>query len=201
MTAARDHFPAHTPEYIAAKKAEGHGMANLNDQVSQWASPWATPTVQDASNTAGPSQFDRNSHPLNVQVVLAAPWSTPRASDGEKGSPQQSFGAGGTPLPAQAASTAQWPTPQAGTPAQNGYNEAGGTDFSRKIDVIEGLRETVNGRRSGPMQNSGLAQTEKRGALAPGFVFWLMGFPIEWRNCVSEAMQSWRRSPRKSSPR
>ena len=28
---ARDHFPAHTPEYIAAKKALGHGMANLND--------------------------------------------------------------------------------------------------------------------------------------------------------------------------
>ena len=30
---ARDHFPAHTPEYIAEKKAQGHGMANLNDQV------------------------------------------------------------------------------------------------------------------------------------------------------------------------
>lgn len=30
---ARDHFPAHTPEYVAAKKAQGHGMANLNDQV------------------------------------------------------------------------------------------------------------------------------------------------------------------------
>lgn len=28
---ARDHFPAHSPEYIAAKKAQGHGMANLND--------------------------------------------------------------------------------------------------------------------------------------------------------------------------
>ena len=28
---ARDHFPAHTPEYIAAKRALGHGMANLND--------------------------------------------------------------------------------------------------------------------------------------------------------------------------
>lgn len=28
---ARDHFPAHSKDYIAAKKAEGHGMANLND--------------------------------------------------------------------------------------------------------------------------------------------------------------------------
>jgi len=31
---ARDHFPAHKPEYIAAKKAQGHGMRNLNDEVS-----------------------------------------------------------------------------------------------------------------------------------------------------------------------
>jgi len=30
---ARDHFPAHKPEYIAAKKAQGHGMSNLNDAV------------------------------------------------------------------------------------------------------------------------------------------------------------------------
>lgn len=27
----RDHFPAHSPEYIAAKKAQGHGMSNLSD--------------------------------------------------------------------------------------------------------------------------------------------------------------------------
>lgn len=30
---ARDHFPAHSPDYIAEKKAQGHGMANLNDQI------------------------------------------------------------------------------------------------------------------------------------------------------------------------
>lgn len=35
---ARDHFPAHTEEYIAAKKAEGHGMANLNDEARLTAS-------------------------------------------------------------------------------------------------------------------------------------------------------------------
>lgn len=31
---ARDHFPPHTAERIAAKKAEGHGMRNLNDEVA-----------------------------------------------------------------------------------------------------------------------------------------------------------------------
>ena len=36
---ARDHFPAHTPEYIAAKKAIGHGMRNLNDETEHWQAP------------------------------------------------------------------------------------------------------------------------------------------------------------------
>jgi DNA (cytosine-5)-methyltransferase 1 len=31
---ARDHFPAHKPEYIEAKRAQGHGMSNLNDAVA-----------------------------------------------------------------------------------------------------------------------------------------------------------------------
>ena len=36
---ARDHFPAHTPDYIAAKKAQGHGMSNLNDSVGGQLNP------------------------------------------------------------------------------------------------------------------------------------------------------------------
>ena len=36
---ARDHFPPHSPEYIAKKKAEGHGMANLNDTVGGQLNP------------------------------------------------------------------------------------------------------------------------------------------------------------------
>ena len=32
-----------------------------------------------------------------------------------------------------AASLSPWPTPMAGTPAQNGYNEAGNNDYSRKV--------------------------------------------------------------------
>jgi len=38
---ARDHFPAHSAEYIAEKKAQGHGMANLNDLavLARWLAP------------------------------------------------------------------------------------------------------------------------------------------------------------------
>jgi hypothetical protein len=43
---------------------------------------WPTPTAQDASNDGGPSQFERNSLPLNAAVK----WPTPNARD-YKGSP------------------------------------------------------------------------------------------------------------------
>lgn len=46
---ARDHFPAHSEQYIAAKKAMGHGMANLNDLVQL--SGWATPTANQPGGT------------------------------------------------------------------------------------------------------------------------------------------------------
>lgn len=38
---ARDHFPAHSTEYVAAKKAQGHGMRNLNDEAANWPTPAA----------------------------------------------------------------------------------------------------------------------------------------------------------------
>lgn len=41
--AARDHFPPHSQEYIAEKKAQGHGMSNLND----WAALLPTPNAGD----------------------------------------------------------------------------------------------------------------------------------------------------------
>ena len=43
---------------------------------------WPTPTVQDSENDGGPSQFNRNTVPLNAVVRL---YPTPRSCDGEKG--------------------------------------------------------------------------------------------------------------------
>ena len=42
---ARDHFPSHSQEYVAQKKAEGHGMANLNDVVTT--AGWPTPSCNN----------------------------------------------------------------------------------------------------------------------------------------------------------
>ena len=70
---ARDHFPAHTPEYIAAKKAQGHGMANLNDLVQL--AGWPTPTTRDWKDGGNP---DVNV-PINAllgRTVWLAGWPT-----------------------------------------------------------------------------------------------------------------------------
>ncbi len=77
---ARDGFPAHSPEYVAEKKAQGHGMANLNDVAALW----ATPTARDhKSPLASAETHARDSRPLSEQVG-AALWPTPTAGDGSK---------------------------------------------------------------------------------------------------------------------
>jgi site-specific DNA-cytosine methylase len=49
---SRDHFPVHSEAYIAEKKAQGHGMQNLNDQVAM-VSPWVTPSARDWKDSPG----------------------------------------------------------------------------------------------------------------------------------------------------
>ena len=47
------------------------GGSNIGEAVTDLqmqATLWATPTEQDSSNNAGPSQWDRNSDPLNVEA-------------------------------------------------------------------------------------------------------------------------------------
>ncbi len=67
------------------EKARPSGAAitmRLEDQVRGLA--WPTPAAQDGKNDAGPSQFNRNSDPLNV---AAAKWQTPQAGDYRGASP------------------------------------------------------------------------------------------------------------------
>jgi hypothetical protein len=54
------------------------GVQTLERQVGGRGTLLPTPTTQDASNTAGPSQFERNSLPLNTAVtLLPTPTATP----------------------------------------------------------------------------------------------------------------------------
>lgn len=42
---------------------------------------WPTPTVQDAKNNGSPSQYERNTVPLNAAVMQRQQWPTPSASE------------------------------------------------------------------------------------------------------------------------
>ncbi|MFV9533751.1 DNA cytosine methyltransferase [Pseudomonas aeruginosa] len=83
----RDYFPAHSPEYIAAKKAQGHGMANLND-LAQLAG-WPSPTACDSNRR--PSQgFTTPNITLNHAAVLSG-WPTPSCQNDRTGNPESAL--------------------------------------------------------------------------------------------------------------
>lgn len=119
---------------------------------------------------------------------------------------------------AQNAPSALWPTPTSLAPARNGNNEAGNSAglvairahalhlWNTPVADDTGLRRknypqggkalsTMAGEATGVLPESSSATTEKPGALAPGFVSWLMGFPPEWLYCAPDAMP---KKPRKS---
>lgn len=61
-----------TEQDLSQAMTAGNGKNRKAYQESKilagWPAGWPTPTVQDSSNNAGPSQFQRNSEPLNVMV-------------------------------------------------------------------------------------------------------------------------------------
>lgn len=77
-------------------KKYAQGGTPLSMQAGLMA-PWSTPTVQDSENTAGPSQFQRNSQALNVQAVTHAAWPTPTTPSGGQVAPGGTTMTGRTP--------------------------------------------------------------------------------------------------------
>lgn len=78
---ARDHFPAHSPERIAAMKAQGHGMRNLNDEAETWRAP-SDPSKRGGSQPAEKRQA--GGHTVNLEDQ-AEHWMTTLVADtGEK---------------------------------------------------------------------------------------------------------------------
>jgi hypothetical protein len=108
-----------------------------------------------------------------------ASWPTPTTPSGGQSVPPGTTATGRRPDGSKATVTlemvarlAAWPTPMAGTPAQNGNNEAGNTDSSRRtVDLVTGSP----------------AQMEPGGRLRAGHSRWLMRIPPVWDACASTA--------------
>lgn len=168
---ARDCMPPHSPEYVAAKKAQGHGMKILPDQVARW----PTPTANDYKGS-GPTleRSDGKMRGDRLDYAVEQLWSTPRSSDGEKGGPNQAFGAGGMPLPAQ---TVQWMTPSVAD-VQGGRM----TRSKERSDELppNGQSDSVSSLLAHPTSTDGAVPSTERRTLNPLFVEWLMGWPRGW---------------------
>jgi hypothetical protein len=110
----------------------GDGGMDLRTVAAEWQSPTVGMT-QGGSKTRSGARSGEMLLPGQAEV-----WMTPRVAMGgytrDRGDPE----AERQTLEGQASS---WPTPMAGTPAQNGNNAAGSSDFSLKaMELAEAMR-------------------------------------------------------------
>lgn len=191
-------YPAWSPSgsivngtYSARKKRVPRTAGNDGFAL---ASPWATPTVQDGKNNAGPSQLGRNSNPLNVEVVLwATPraehdsgkhrgnedtlhsqtkqWPSPRATDHNTSRSGEGYGPN---LPEVAR---HWPTPNTSNATGAGSHGTGGDNLQTVASTHQPATTTTPGNESLPMLN-------------PRFAEWLMGWPMGWTHPCSSIDQT-----------
>lgn len=191
---SRDHFPAHSEDYIAAKKAQGHGMRNLNDyaRMAGWPTPMAGTPAQNGNNPAGNTDSSRKT------VALVAGWPTPTrqdsASSGSAGYSTESGRHSGTTL-TDAARMAAWSTPLASDSKAAGCPQQ--TSLTNQATGRYGCTTTD----SGPQQTGFSAETANGGQLSPEHSRWLMGFPAEWTSCApTETPLSLKSRKRSSAP-
>jgi hypothetical protein len=180
---ARDTFPAHTPEYIAEKKAQGHGMANLNDtvQLAGWPTPRTSESTESAEtlNARAENNYGRNKNGLNMTAAAQlAGWNTPCSSDGNGGK---------RPHP-DTTMTGQHP---------NGRKVNMGLASQAHIGFLK--TEPARLTASGELLTGSCAGMESGGQLNPAHSRWLMGLPPEWCACAPTAMPSTRKRPKPSS--
>lgn len=119
---------------IFAVRASGLRISDRDCTSLAKLANWKTPCERD-HHPAGKHLNDQQDQIQLAHQVELTNWRSPSASDGEGGVMEiRAETAGKYKLrdEAELANLGAWPSPMAGTPAQNGYNEAGNTDSSRK---------------------------------------------------------------------
>lgn len=135
-----------------------------------------TPTTQDGSNNGGPSQFQRNSLPLNAVAMLPTPKAA-RSGSSQNGE-NSTRPSAGTPSLETMATQALWPTPRASSGDSGSGGGEGGT-YKRTPSQEAG----THGRYlQVEVCEVEAAAGGARGALNPSWVDWIMGFPVDWTN-------------------
>ncbi len=185
-----------------------------NDSTG-WPTPMAGTPARNGNNEAGNTDSSR-------KTVELVPWNTPRATDGSNGGPNQAGGAlsadaakadpakrrqvptkkgdklrwetsdeywARQPEPNPEPNPAPWPTPDT--------NQRGGPQDPQKRKM-GGHSVTLQDAAFGTLANGSSAPTEKRGQLNPAHSRWLMGYETAWDSCGAMAMQSLRKSRKRS---
>lgn len=176
---------------------KGDSLSNL---VTAVCGSWATPKAADGRGEAYEPDPDCRRVEMRKQVSLAS-WAAPTTNDSLR-SPSQDFAPTPNLTLNHMAVLAGWPTPMAGTPAQNGNNEAGNNDSSRRtVDLCTVPQGPARLTVTGQLLTGSSAETASGGQLCPGHSRWLMALPSAWDDCGVMAMQSLRKSPKPSSRR
>jgi site-specific DNA-cytosine methylase len=82
---ARDHFPPHSPEYIDRKRAQGHGMRNLNDEAALH----GIPGKSSSDTTEPPGSLNPEFHLWLMGWPTGWTALEPLATDKYRSAPQQ----------------------------------------------------------------------------------------------------------------
>jgi hypothetical protein len=188
----------------ADREAGGHAV-NIQDQVRLVA--WKTPCVPNGGRISGnPTDIGKHQDGTKAQIGLEneaklAGWGTPTGQDSKHGTLSESEAQRDLNNLRNQVHFAGWPTPMAGTPAQNGNNEAGNNDSSRKtvamcqwpVDPSMDSGETPIGYLLGP---NGWEIVPACGQLNASHSRWLMSLPASWDVAAIRAFRSLKKRKR-----
>jgi hypothetical protein len=201
-----------TPKTTEHQTAHKRGNLTLNGAAQL--SIWPTPDTGERGSYSDEDRLlalvaasklpGKGKRQLNLQdAAQLAAWATPRATDIGRQRTDEAIAKakqkGGSSSLEDDVQLVHWATPAGRDyrhPNSKSYAERGGGKKGEQLP-----NQVAHLLASGPPSISSPAATEKRGVLNPEHPRWLQGYPAAWGCCGATAMQSCRKSPRRSSGR